>query len=78
MGLAECSLLASGLRNNESLLTLNLNGNCFGDEGARVLSRGLLANKKLAALSMQGRVRRISYSEGSIGIKIISIYISKD
>ena len=53
MGLEECSEIASALRNNETISTLNLSGNRIGDEGARLIARSLLVNKKLAALSLQ-------------------------
>ena len=53
IGYPECEIIAEKLRNNETITTLNISGNDIGDAGAKVLSRSILFNKKLAALSMQ-------------------------
>jgi len=53
IGYPECEIIAEKLRNNETITTLNISGNDIGDAGAKVLSRSILFNKRLAALSMQ-------------------------
>ena len=53
IGYPECEIIAEKMRNNETITTLNISGNDIGDAGAKVLSRSILFNKKLAALSMQ-------------------------
>lgn len=51
LGYAECEIISEKMRNNETITTLNISGNKIGDEGAKLLSRSILFNKKLAALS---------------------------